>query len=139
MTALQLVEWLFTEAESPKKFFRQRRTATNRIPQPHEVEYELEADWEEDSPEGHFEDPDDIAFVRQQIENGNVWGWCSTHVIAKWTDAEGNEYHGDAYLGGCSYRNRRDFMEPGGYYDDMKQEAYDDLAKQLLRAGFKQY
>ena len=75
----------------------------------------------------------DRSFVHQQIEAGNIWGWCSTHVTAKWEDAEGNEWTGDDYLGGCSYHSRKDFMQPDGYYDDMKTEAYDELVKKLLQ------
>ena len=109
---------------------------TSRVPGPNEVQYELLAEPEDEAPD--FEDPQDLAFVREQIRMGNVWGWCRTEVIAKWTDSEGNEYEGHDYLGGCSYRSRRDFMEPGGYYDDMKSEAYDELVKQLVKAGFKE-
>lgn len=127
------------EAETPKKIFRRIVALTKRVPGPEAVRYGLEADWEQDDPKGHFDDPEDVAFVREQIRAGNVWGWCSTHVTASWTDEDGNEYTGNDYLGGCSYRSRADFMQPGGYYDDMKSGAYADLVAQLERAGFQKY
>jgi hypothetical protein len=135
VTALDLVERLLNEAESPKKALRAVTRSPKRIPQPNEVEYDLEADWEQESPEGHFDDPQDVAFVRRQIERGNVWGWCYTKVTARWVDPEGNTWEGDDYLGGCSYLSRGDFMR-GDYYQDMKNDAYQDLVKQLTKAGF---
>jgi len=41
------------------------------------------------------------------------------------------------YLGCCSYRSKEDFMEPDGYYDDMKVEAYNSLCKELAERGYR--
>lgn len=138
MTAHEVVELLLSEAIDPKRVFRDMNVGVKRVPPPDKVEYDLEVEWENDiSPEDSFSNPEDVAFVRQQIDNDNVWGWCQTHVIAKWVDEDGEEFTGDDYLGGCSYRSREDFMQPGGYYDDMKSEAYDRLVKKLYKAGYK--
>lgn len=134
MTAQQLVNALL-DGEDPKEFLR-RTAPRSRLPRPEDVEYDLEAEWEHESPEDHFQFPEDVQFARNAIHNDNVWGWCSTHVTAKWTTPEGKEVTGDDYLGGCSYHSRADFMQPGGYYDDMKSQAYDDLCKNLERLGY---
>lgn len=137
MTAQLLVDRLLNEAESPKKILRQLRASAKRIPGQDEVEYDLIAEPEDDDPRGHFDDPADVAFVREQINQGNIWGWCQVTVIAQWTDNDGNVHQGRDYLGGCSYLSRRDFMAPGGYYDDMKAEAYERLVGELEAAGFR--
>lgn len=69
------------------------------------------------------------AFVRAELESGNEWAWCSVKVTASW-----NGFEGDAYLGGCSYKSEDDFKTPGGYYDDMKQEALYDLYREVRSA-----
>ena len=136
MTAQRLVTALLDEGEDPKDFLR-RMAPRSQLPAEDEVEYELEAEWEQEDPANHFEFPEDIEFARNAIRNDNVWGWCSTHVIAKWTTPEGEEVEGDDWLGGCSYHSRADFMQPGGYYDDMKHEAYEALCKELERRGYR--
>lgn len=71
-------------------------------------------------------DAENEDYIREQLENGNEWAWCTVKVTAKFKDSEGTDY-----LCGCSYKNQADFTEPGGYYDDMKQSAYNDLISQL--------
>jgi len=107
------------------------------MPTLNEVQFELTADWEQDDPAGHFCDEEDVEFVREQIRDGNVWGWCSVEVKAKFTTEDGEEVEASDYLGGCSYRNRQDFMEPGGYYDDMKKSAYTELCGKLNKLGYR--
>lgn len=77
----------------------------------------------------HFEDdfdhPDDIAWVRESLENGNEWAWCVVQVTV--------EFHGISatdYLGGCSYTSAQDFRE-GGYFEDMVDNCLDDLKVRL--------
>lgn len=66
------------------------------------------------------------AHIFMELAQGNVWAWAYVTVMAKW-----NNVRGVASLGGCSYKSEEDFKQPGGYYDDMKQEALDDLNKGL--------
>ncbi len=65
-------------------------------------------------------------WVRNQLRSGNTWAWCSVKVTASWKDFESSEY-----LGGCSYRSEEEFTEPGGYYDDLKAEALEQLNRQI--------
>lgn len=63
------------------------------------------------------------------LEAGNEWAWCCVKVTAEWNGFEGKDY-----LGGCSYASEDDFKQPGGYYDDMKQQALDDLYRTVRSA-----
>lgn len=90
-----------------------------------QLDMEPESIWEL---KGSFGHPEDEEYVRQQLRDGNEWAWCRVHVRATWWDRRtGREYEGDDYLGGCSYGSEEDFKQPGGYYDDMKAQAYADL------------
>jgi hypothetical protein len=64
--------------------------------------------------------------VREELENGNEWAWCCAHVKATLGPLSGH-----AFLGACSYKNREDFQQPGGYYPEMVEEALDDLWQQI--------
>lgn len=125
------------------------------------VEYDCEALPEDDSPDGHFSFDEDVAWVYEQIENGNEWGWCTVRVIASiphWEladilniDADNvltaagiepdfnsfYEFVGDDYLGGCAYHSKLDFMRSGGYYPQMKREALNDLIRQVADVKHK--
>lgn len=63
--------------------------------------------------------------IYEQLENGNQWAWCCIKVTAYY-----KRFSGDDYLGGCSYKGISDFKNDG-YYEDMKQSAYNDLISQL--------
>lgn len=65
--------------------------------------------------------------ILDRLNHGDVWAWASVKVSASWNGFEGTDY-----LGACSYANETDFKQPGGYYDDMKAAALQDL-KVLLR------
>ena len=60
-----------------------------------------------------------------RLNRGDRWAWCLVRVVARFRGLEGQ-----AFLGGCSYRNEQDFID-GGYFDDMKREAFDDLMNQV--------
>ena len=107
------------------------------MPEMSGVNFELYAEWEQDDPKDHFCNDADLEFVREQIRSGNVWGWCSIEVKAKFTTEDGEEVEASDYLGGCSYHSRRDFMEPGGYYDDMKKASYAELCLKLEVLGYR--
>jgi hypothetical protein len=74
--------------------------------------------------------------IREQLEAGNEWAWCRVMVIVRpWWSAASDQgsYQGEAHLGGCSYQSEEDFKKDN-YYDDMKQEALDDLNEQIKDA-----
>ena len=64
------------------------------------------------------------------LESGNEWAWCcSVEVRASYAGIDGADY-----LGGCSYASEADFRRPGGYFDDMREAALDELARELETA-----
>jgi hypothetical protein len=106
-------------------------------PRPSDVKFYLwvepedrEPDWDDGGePEAHAAQMLDI---QRRLERGDYWAFGSAFVVAKYTDPNtGEEYYGDDVLGGCNYASRKDFMQPGDYFDDMKSEAYDRLLKRF--------
>jgi hypothetical protein len=80
---------------------------------------------EYDDPAGHFASGDDDADAAliERIRNGSLL-WFVAHVEVSATP--GGPSLGDDYLGGCCYESAEDFMEPGGYYDDMVNAAIEE-------------
>jgi hypothetical protein len=70
-------------------------------------------------------------WIYEQLEGGNDWAWCCVRVVARW---EG--FEGDDFLGCCSYLSEGDF-KVGGYYEDMKQQALDDLNRTISEVSGK--
>ena len=66
--------------------------------------------------------------IIERLDNGDTWAWCSVCVVAEAGGVEGR-----AYLGACSYKDEEDFRR-GGYYEQMQEEAKEDLIAQLVRA-----
>lgn len=67
-------------------------------------------------------------WVLDQLGSGNEWAWCTVKVVAI---VEG--FEGVAYLGCCSYESEADFKD-GGYFEDLCDEAYDDLCRNVKEA-----
>ena len=67
--------------------------------------------------------------IRERLEQGDIWAWCSVEVRADW-----NGYTGSDYLGGCCYADEADFRQPGGYFDDMKVAALAQLNDKVRAA-----
>lgn len=68
------------------------------------------------------------ADIIEQLNSGNEWAWCMVKVYA-----EIDGFKGPAnYLGQCSYKSRKDFMEDS-YYDDMRNQALEDLKNEIER------
>lgn len=110
-------------------------TTTINIPED-EVTYTLECSPEDIEVRGNaMASGDDEAdkeaedAIIADLEAGNEWAWCCAKVTAEW-----NGFEGEDYLGGCSYRDEADFKAEGGYYEDMKERALDDLYAQVRSA-----
>lgn len=69
--------------------------------------------------------------IIRRLNDGDVWAWAAVLVTATLTLPNGKTIAGHASLGGCSYADEKDFCQPGGYFDDMKAEALDDLQQTL--------
>ena len=70
-------------------------------------------------------DAEQERWIADQIASGNEWAWCRVTVWARFENLQGSDS-----LCGCSYESRAAF-QAGGYYEDMKQEAVRDVARQL--------
>jgi len=91
------------------------------------VWYDLAISLDEESEiDGSFSDSSVADYVREQIAAGNPWAWCVARVTAR-----AGEGRGVDYLGSCSYRDTSEFVQPGGYFDDMKRTARADLVSEL--------
>lgn len=108
------------------------KTIRIKLPTIDQVQFTIEA-LEEDNPiRGNAVVTGDDA-VDKKVEDdiikrleSNIWAWCCVCVTAKWKGLEGTDY-----LGSCSYKDENDFKQPGGYYEEMKEKAYDNLIEQL--------
>jgi len=61
-----------------------------------------------------------------QLDNGeNPWLWCAVEVIAEFKGIRGA-----AYLGGCAYEDEQGF-KVGGYYEQMIDEAFEELKSKV--------
>lgn len=69
--------------------------------------------------------------ILARLNDGDVWAWAVVTVRAKLV-VDGVTFVGMDMLGGCSYADEADFRTPGGYYDDMRQQALDDLKARLV-------
>lgn len=78
-------------------------------------------------------EPDcDDAHIRpiiEAVESGDPWAWCQVYV-----EAEYGGFKGGDSLGGCSYRDEKDFRAPGGYFEDMVENALEQLAREIESA-----
>ena len=99
-----------------------------------DVIYKMEVMPEEMSPVGNIMCSGDDAFdkkiedeVIDRINQDDIWAWCTVKVIAC---VEGTSIAGVDYLGGCSYEDEEGFKE-GGYYEDMKEQAFENLLSEM--------
>lgn len=96
------------------------------------VEFSLEIHPEDIPIEGNCSAIDDETdasterWIREQLERGNEWAWCTVVVKAQWNGFEASDA-----LGACSYSSEKDFVQPGGYFDDMKANALAQLNDSL--------
>lgn len=98
-----------------------------------DVIYTLDADFDDLEVKGNALVSGDDAYDKRvedeiisRIESGDVWAWALVKCTASWNGLEGIDY-----LGGCSYADETDFKQAGGYYDDMKAQALEDLKRTI--------
>lgn len=79
------------------------------------------------SPEGHFDNPEDVKWIQDQLRAGNDWAWFWTKVTARRGSEEAVQM-----LGGCSYRSEADWLDATGYFGSMVQEAASELQARFV-------
>jgi len=70
--------------------------------------------------------------IEKQLAEGNPWAWCGVKVTA---ECEG--FTGHDFLGGCSYASQAEFCDNGGYYEDMKEQALENLRLNLSKTAIR--
>lgn len=103
-----------------------------KIPKISEVEFEVSALPEDAPVRGNAsaisEEIDRLSedVIIEDLQNGNPWAWCTVRVTASYRGLQA-----DAYLGCCSYKSQKDFINNSGHYEDMRQEAYSSIVDQI--------
>lgn len=67
-----------------------------------------------------------VAAVKEVRKKSRTWGWCCVRVTAKYKSLTG-----DAYLGGCSYESKDDFINNSGYLQQLCTEALHNLNEEI--------
>jgi len=102
-----------------------------------DVEFTITAEEEHIPIRGSFDSGDNAAdeemakSIERDFNSGNEWAWCCVKVTGTWSPTEDVSLKADAYLGGCSYKSKRDFVECNDYCKDMKAEVLDELNKKV--------
>ena len=118
-----------------------------RIFDPKDVEITVTPEEEHISPDGQFDTGDgeaDLEIINaiKKASEWSEWAWCCVKVTASWGGFEGT-----AYLGGVSiledekYPETKDpekyFREHLGHFEDMKDEAIQELKKTSRENGWE--
>lgn len=98
-----------------------------KLPTINDVEFTIEPQEEYIPIRGSFDsgDPEHDEQTALEIERQleyNIWAWCCVKVTAEYKGMEGTDY-----LGACSYESEKDFVENSGYYEGMKDRAFQEL------------
>ena len=64
-----------------------------------------------------------------RLQQGDIWAWAAVTVVVRW-----GPFEGISHLGCCSYLDEKDFRQPGGYFDDMVNEALEELNRKVNEA-----
>ena len=67
--------------------------------------------------------------ILSRLQQDDVWAWAAVTVTASW-----GPFSASDHLGCCSYADEDDFRQPCGYFDDMVDEALEELNKIVLDA-----
>jgi hypothetical protein len=61
--------------------------------------------------------------IQDRIDRGDEWAWCCVRVTVELAGIK----VASSWLGGCSYDSEAQFREVGGYFDDLRAEAFSEL------------
>jgi hypothetical protein len=64
--------------------------------------------------------------IEKAVKQDPLWGWCQVRVSG-FPKGNNGPYTCESSLGGCSYKNEKDFIENSGYYQDMQQEILNNI------------
>ena len=96
------------------------------------IHYLIFTHQEDEAPQDHFVDDEDVQNIYNRMEQADEWAWCAVEVQAVYNDPVSDKaYSSSDYLGGCSYEDEEAFKQ-GGYYEDMQRTAYEGLKNMWL-------
>lgn len=108
------------------------KTITVTLPKIEDVQFEIEVEEDHIPVRGNAlasgDDAEDKRVedeIIARLENEDVWAWASVRMVATWRGLTA-----DDYLGACCYKDEDDFKKDG-YYEDMKNNAYNSLLRQI--------
>ncbi len=81
-------------------------------------------DFESDDPEKDEENKQEL---RERLDRGDIWAWCTVTVEARWKDIAGG-----TNLGGCSYEDEEDFRKDQ-YFEQLQEDALENLNNAITR------
>ena len=65
--------------------------------------------------------------IFERLNRGDVWAWADVTVTVSW-----GPFSAIDTFGGCNYENEEEFRQPGGYFDDMVDEALAKLNRKIM-------
>lgn len=77
-------------------------------------------------------EPEVNDFINKARETGDVWAWADVKITAKWAGFEG-----DAWIGGCCYKDEDDFKQNSGYYEQKLEEALNECLDTVGQQGWE--
>lgn len=72
----------------------------------------------------YADNPELVKAFDNMVDAHDLWGWCVVRVRVAYTSSN---LHADIFLGECSYEDEEDFTKTSGYYDQMVEEAVQNL------------
>lgn len=107
--------------------------------------FTLHAEPEEQTPEEVEEKDGLVNFAQkirevQQLESTGLWGWCTAVVTAQLMSDDPVPLELDreeTTLGQCCYHSAADFVQSSGYFDQMCQEAIQEIQKRAEERATK--
>lgn len=94
-----------------------------------DVEWEVIARPEDFSPEDDLDEAthaDLLEEIADRLNSGDQWAWCCVEVRGEFRGLTASDF-----LGGCCYRDAKEFTQPDGYYPQMQAEVLAQLQAQF--------
>ena len=67
--------------------------------------------------------------IQSRLQQDDVWAWAMVTVTISW-----GPFSASKHLGCCSYMDEEDFRQPGGYFDDMVNQALEEFNVTVFEA-----
>jgi hypothetical protein len=82
----------------------------------------------------HFSEEEDVKWIENQLNYGNMSAWFCAKLTVK---LDGTDLEATDYLGGCSYKSFEEFTDTKDYFGDMIDTATNELVSTMREAKEK--